>query len=107
MVLGIVAVAGGVLCWLPLLISPVAWVMGAKAVAGDRRRAAARRPAAARPRPARSSGIIGTVLLVLRSLLGVLLVVLSLTIDDFWSEDNWSDDSWDQASALLQRVRAG
>lgn len=106
MVLGIVAVAGGVLCWLPLLISPVAWVMGAKAVRdidASRGAQSGRSEATA----GKVLGIIGTVLLVLAILLGVLLVVLSLTIDNFWSEDNWSDDSWDEASALLQRVRVG
>jgi len=32
MVLGIVAVAGGLLCYLPFFIAPFAWVMGGKAV---------------------------------------------------------------------------
>jgi len=32
MVLGIVAVAGGMLCYLPFFVAPFAWVMGGKAV---------------------------------------------------------------------------
>lgn len=32
MVLGIVSVAGGMLCYLPFFIAPFAWVMGGKAV---------------------------------------------------------------------------
>jgi hypothetical protein len=106
MVLGIVSVAGGVLCWLPLLISPVAWIMGAKAVReidASRGAQSGRSEAVA----GKVLGIIGTVLLALGIALIVLLVVLSFTIDDFWSEDNWSDDgSWDQTSSLLAPVGA-
>jgi uncharacterized membrane protein len=105
MVLGIVSVAGGLMCWLPLLISPVAWIMGAKAVKDiDASRGAqtGRSEAVA----GKVLGIIGTVLLILAIAFIVLIVVLSFTIDDFWSEENWSDDdwtddqTWDEASAL-------
>lgn len=70
MVIGIIAVAGGLMCLLPLLASPFAWVMGGRAVKeidasggtlGGRGEAQA----------GRILGIIGTVLLIL----GVLAVV--------------------------------
>jgi hypothetical protein len=32
LVLGIVGLAGGLVCWLPLVVSPFAWAMGRKAV---------------------------------------------------------------------------
>lgn len=110
MVLGIVAVAGGLMCWLPLLVSPVAWIMGAKAVRDiDASRGAqtGRSEAVA----GKVLGIIGTVLLVLAIAAIVTLVVLSFTIDDFWSDENWDDGnfddggnwddaSWDQTSPL-------
>lgn len=98
MVLGIVSVAAGLMCWLPLLISPVAWIMGAKAVRdidASRGAQSGRSEAVA----GKVLGIIGTVLLILGIAAIVLLIVLSFTIDDFWSEDNWSDDgSWDETS---------
>lgn len=101
MVLGIVSVAAGLMCWLPLLISPVAWIMGAKAVRdidASRGAQSGRSEAVA----GKVLGIIGTVLLILGIAAIVLLIVLSFTIDDFWSDENWSDDgSWDETSASL------
>jgi hypothetical protein len=85
MVLGIVAVAGGVICYLPLLIAPFAWFTGSKAVRdidesggaqGGRGEAVA----------GKVLGIIGTALLALALAAIVLLVVLSLTIDNFWDD---------------------
>jgi hypothetical protein len=85
MVLGIVAVAGGVICYLPLLIAPFAWFTGSKAVRdidesggaqGGRGEAVA----------GKVLGIIGTALLALALAAIVLLVVLSLTIENFWDD---------------------
>jgi uncharacterized membrane protein YphA (DoxX/SURF4 family) len=86
MVLGIVAVAGGFACYLPLLASPFAWVIGARAVReidasggtlGGRGQATA----------GKVLGIVGTVFLALALVAVIVLVVLSFTIDDFWSSD--------------------
>jgi hypothetical protein len=80
MVIGIIAVAGGfVLCGLPLLISPVAWVLGAQA----------RRQIRAAPQQWDGEskatagfvlGIIGTILLVLALI--VLVVIIVVAIND-------------------------
>lgn len=99
MVLGIVAVAGGLMCWVPLLISPAAWIIGAKAVKeidASRGAQSGRSEAVA----GKVLGIIGTVLLALAIAVVILLIVLTFTIDDFWSDENWSDDSWDETSTL-------
>jgi len=85
MVLGIVAVAGGVLCYLPLLMAPFAWFTGSKAVRDiDESRGAlgGRGEAMA----GKVLGIVGTALLALAIAGIVTLVVLTLTIDDFWDE---------------------
>lgn len=92
MVLGIVAVAGGFMCYLPLLIAPFAWFMGSRAVKeidasggaqGGRGEATA----------GKVLGIIGTVLLALALAAIILLVVLALTVDNFWAEF-WEDDTY-------------
>lgn len=106
MVLGIVSVAGGIMCWLPLFLSPVAWIMGAKAVReidASRGAQTGRGEAVA----GKVLGIVGTVLLVLALAGIVLLIVLSFTIDDFWSDENWSDDSYDETSVLPALRLAG
>lgn len=78
MVLGIIAVAGGILCYLPILAAPFAWVMGGRAVKeidasggtlGGRGEATA----------GRVLGIIGTVLLVL-GILAVIAVVIIIVV---------------------------
>lgn len=77
MVLGIIAVAGGLLCYLPILAAPFAWVMGGRAVKeidasggtlGGRGEATA----------GRVLGIIGTVLLVLGliALIAIIIIVV-------------------------------
>lgn len=89
MVLGIVSVAGGLMCWLPLLLSPYAWFVGSKAVRDiDESRGAlgGRGEATA----GKVLGIVGTVLLALGLALVILFVVLSLTIDNFW--DDFAED---------------
>lgn len=88
MVLGIISVAGGLLCWLPMLLSPVAWIMGAKSVrAIDESRGALTGRSEAMA--GKVLGIIGTVMLALGVALIVLLIVLSFTVDDFWADENW------------------
>lgn len=100
MVLGIVSVAGGVLCWLPLLIAPVAWIVSAKTVkeidasngAQDGRGEAM---------SGKILGIIGTVLLVLGLAALIGFLVLAFTIDDFW------DDDYDYYSSAVRTLLAG
>jgi uncharacterized membrane protein YphA (DoxX/SURF4 family) len=86
MVLGIVAVAGGFTCYLPLLASPFAWVIGARAVReidASGGRLGGRGQATA----GKVLGIVGTVFLALALVAVIVLVVLSFTVDDFWSSD--------------------
>lgn len=85
MVLGIVAVAGGLICWLPLFISPFAWFTGSKAIRDideSRGTQGGRGEALA----GKVLGIIGTVLLALGIAFVILLVVLTITVPDFWDE---------------------
>lgn len=89
MVLGIIAVAGGFACYLPLLASPFAWVVGARTVReidASGGRLGGRGQATA----GKVLGIVGTVLLVLVLLVVAALVVLTLSVDDFWSSDEYS-----------------
>ncbi|MET0930913.1 MAG: DUF4190 domain-containing protein [Aeromicrobium sp.] len=88
MVLGIVSVAAGLMCYLPLLLAPFAWFTGSKAVRDiDESRGAlgGRGEATA----GKVLGIIGTVLLALGLAMIALFVVLSLTVDSFW-DDFWT-----------------
>ena len=85
MVLGIVAVAGGVLCYLPLLIAPFAWFTGSKAVRDiDESRGA--QGGRGEAMAGKVLGIVGTALLALAIAGIITLVVLTLTIEDFWDE---------------------
>jgi hypothetical protein len=85
MVLGIVAVAGGVICYLPLLIAPFAWFTGSKAVR-DIDESGGAQGGRGEAIAGKVLGIIGTALLALALAAIVLLVVLSLTIDNFWDD---------------------
>lgn len=86
MVLGIVSVAGGILCWLPLLIAPVAWIVSSKTVkAIDASNGA--QDGRGEAMAGKILGIIGTVLLVLGLAALIVFLVLAFTIDDFWDDD--------------------
>lgn len=90
MVLGIIAIAGGFLCYLPIFAAPFAWFVGAKAVReidASKGALSGRGEASA----GKILGIIGTVLLVLALLAIIALVVLTFTVDDFWG-DTWDDE---------------
>jgi hypothetical protein len=79
-------VAGGVICALPLLISPFAWFTGSKAVRDiDESRGA--QSGRGEAMAGKVLGIIGTVLLALMIAFVVLMIVLTFTIDDFWDDD--------------------
>ncbi|MGI9604365.1 MAG: DUF4190 domain-containing protein [Acidimicrobiales bacterium] len=75
MTLGIVSLAGGVLCGVLILLAPVAWIVGQKeisAIDAGRRDPANRGQANA----GRIMGIIGTVLVIL----GILAIVVILAV---------------------------
>ena len=80
MVVGIVAVAGGLmLCGLPLLASPVAWVLGAQA-RRQIRESPHRWGGEGKATAGLVLGIIGTILLLLA--VAVLVVVVVLAVSD-------------------------
>jgi hypothetical protein len=82
MVLGIVAVAGGLLCYLPLLMAPFAWFTGSKAVRDiDESRGA--QTGRGEAMAGKVLGIIGTVLLLLALTAIIGFIVLMLTVDEF------------------------
>lgn len=87
MVLGIVGVAGGLMCWLPLLAAPFATFLGRKAMREiDESRGQLQGRSEAKA--GFVLGIIGSVLLALTIAFIALIVVLSLTVDDFWDESD-------------------
>ena len=87
MVVGIVAVAGGfVVCGLPLLVSPVAWVLGAQA-RRQIRQAPQQWGGEGKATAGLVLGIIGTVLLVL-ALIVLVVVVITLVNDPNFSDSD-------------------
>ncbi len=90
MVLGIISVAGGLLCYLPILAAPFAWVMGGRAVKeidasggtlGGRGEAMA----------GRVLGIIGTVLLILGIIAVIAIIVIVVVAES--NSSSYSDYS--------------
>lgn len=86
MVVGIISVAGGFMCVLPLLAAPFAWVLGGRAVKaidasggtmGGRGEATA----------GRVLGIIGTVLLVLGILALIAIIALAISAPSFFDSE--------------------
>jgi hypothetical protein len=86
LVVGIVAVAGMFFCVLPVLASPVAWVLGAQA-RRDIRSDPQRWGGEGRATAGMVLGIIGTVLLVLIVLALVLLVVVAVNDSSSFESD--------------------
>lgn len=87
MVLGLVGTVGALACTLPVVVAPFAWHTGAKAL----REIDASQGALGGRSEAKAGmilGIIGTVLLVLAVAAIITLIVLSFTVDDFWSDDD-------------------
>lgn len=78
LVLGIVAVAGTFMCFLPVLLSPVAWILGAQA-RKQIRSAPQQWGGEGRATAGMVLGIIGTVLLVLALVAITLFVVVAVT----------------------------
>ena len=88
LVVGLIAVAGGFTCLLPILAAPVAWVLGAQA-RREIRRAPQQWGGESKATAGMVLGIIGTVLLVLGVLFLVLVIVLALD-DPSMFDDNTS-----------------
>lgn len=103
MVLGIVGLAGGFICWLPIVMAPFAWYLGAKAekeIDASRGTVSGRGEATA----GKVLGIIGTVLLVLSVVAIIAFIVLAVTVDDFW-DDGY--DTYSVIGALRATLSAG
>ena len=77
MVLGIIALAGGLFCGLPLVLAPFAWVKGSRAVR-EIDAAQGRLSGRDQANAGKIMGIIGTVLLALGVLAFVALIAVSL-----------------------------
>ena len=91
MVLGIVGLTG-IMCYITAFVSPFAWWIGAKAVKeidADPARYGGRGEAMA----GKVMGIIGTVLLIIGLLIVIGLIVLTITVDDFWDDSGYQDYS--------------
>lgn len=89
MVLGIVSLAGAFACVLPILLAPVAWILGAKAVRGIDAN-----PGAYSGRGEASAGkilgIIGTVLLAL--MLIAVVVIIIVAVNGGFDDPSYDDD---------------
>lgn len=92
MVLGIVSVSGAFICGLPVVMSPFAWYLGAKA---EREIDASGGSLDGRGEATAGKvlGIIGTVLLLLGVAAIAVLIVLTFTVDGFWDDEYGSYDS--------------
>lgn len=77
MILGLVALVGGMICGLPLLAAPFAWVVGGRAVK-EIRASNGQLGGEGMARAGQVMGIVGTVLLVLLVIGIVLLIVLAV-----------------------------
>ena len=77
MILGLVSLVGGMICGLPLLAAPFAWVVGGRAVK-EIRASQGQLGGEGMARAGQVMGIVGTVLLVLAIIGIVLLVVLAV-----------------------------
>lgn len=92
MVLGIVGLAAGVMCYLPFLVAPLAWIFGHKAMK-EIDASGGMLSGRSEAKTGMILGIIGTVILVIALALVVLLIVLSITVDGFWDDDDY--DTYD------------
>ena len=86
LIVGIIAVAGTFLCGLPVLASPVAWVLGAQA-RREIRNAPHQWGGESKATAGMVLGIIGTVLLVLAVLVIALIVVLAVADSNGFGSD--------------------
>lgn len=75
LVLGLISVVGAVMCYLPILVSPVAWIVGSRVVR-EIDQAGGNLAGRGEAQAGRILGIIGTVLLAIALAVILLLVVL-------------------------------
>jgi hypothetical protein len=78
LVLGIIAVAGAFTCFLPVVVAPIAWILGAKA-RREIRSAPQQWGGDGRATAGMVLGIIGTVLLVLAVIVVALFVIVAIS----------------------------
>lgn len=88
MVLGIIALAGGMVCYLPILTAPFAWFLGAKAVR-EIDESGGRLGGRSEANAGKIMGIIGTVLLVLGLL--ALAGIIAIGVSGGFDESNGSN----------------
>jgi hypothetical protein len=86
LVVGIIAVAGTFLCGLPVLASPVAWILGAQARA-EIRRAPQHWGGESKATAGMVLGIIGTALLLLAVVLIVVIVLIAVSDPNAFESD--------------------
>jgi hypothetical protein len=86
LVLGIIAVAGGFACLVPVLVAPIAWILGAQA-RSQIRNAPQQWGGQSRATAGMVLGIIGTVLLAL-IVLGIIIVIIVAVNDPTAFDDN-------------------
>ena len=86
LVLGIIAVAGGFMCILPVLVAPVAWILGAQA-RKEIRAAPQQWGGDGRATAGMVLGIIGTVLLLLVVLVVVIVIVVAVNDPNAFEPD--------------------
>lgn len=99
MILGIVSLVGAFVCFVPVVLGPFAWYMGAKA----KREIEDSRGALSGLSEAKGgmvTGIIATVLMILGLMLIGLLIVLTIADPTIWDEEVY-ESSWDAAASLL------
>jgi hypothetical protein len=87
LVLGIVAVAGAFTCFLPVVVAPFAWVLGAKA-RKEIRSAPQQWGGESRATAGMVLGIIGTVLLVLAIIVIALFVIIAISDPTVFDNSN-------------------
>jgi hypothetical protein len=78
LVLGIIAVAGAFTCFLPVVVAPIAWVLGARA-RREIRSAPQQWGGESRATAGMVLGIVGTVLLVLAFIVVALFVIVAIS----------------------------
>ncbi|MCW2758470.1 MAG: hypothetical protein JWO46_2216 [Nocardioidaceae bacterium] len=80
MVLGLIGLVGGCICYVPALVAPFAWVMGAR-VKREIRESNGQLGGEGNAQAGFVMGIIGTVVLALAILAVILIVVIAITAD--------------------------
>ncbi|MEG9226932.1 DUF4190 domain-containing protein [Aeromicrobium sp. Sec7.5] len=101
MVLGIISIVGGFMCLVPLLMAPVAWIMGRKAVK-EIDASGGQLGGRGEAQTGFITGIVGTVLLILGVIATILIVALVFAAAD---STNSGDYSYDALTSLIPAGR--